>query len=186
MKFEVERKYRVADLAEIEARVRKLPARLGLAVTQVDAYYAHPCRDFAVTDEALRIRRVGEQNFVTYKGPKIDLASKTRRELELPLAPGGEGATQFAELLTALGFQLVSEVRKRRRIAELDWRGASTEIALDEVEGVGTFIEIELSADESGLETAQAQLAALADVLELKTGERRSYLEMLLAGRKSQ
>ena len=44
-----------------------------------------PCRDFAQTDEALRIRTVGDTSFVTYKGPKLDATTKTRRELELPL-----------------------------------------------------------------------------------------------------
>ena len=68
----------------------ELGATIEPPVVQVDQYFAHPARDFAQTDEALRLRRVGKQNFITYKGSKIDATTKTRREIELPLAPGEE------------------------------------------------------------------------------------------------
>src|ERR1700688_1176895 len=103
MHFEVEQKFRIREPA---AWLANLKARHGLGEpeVQVDRYYAHPARDFAQTDEALRIRRIGQANYVTYKGPKLDTTTKTRRELELPLAPGDAGAAGFAELLEALGF----------------------------------------------------------------------------------
>ena len=88
---------------------------LGEPIVQSDQYFAHPARDFAQTDEALRIRTVGDTSFVTYKGPKLDATSKTRRELELPLAASDPDGSQFAELLAALGFTPVAIVRKQRR-----------------------------------------------------------------------
>ena len=147
---------------------------------QIDRYYAHPARDFAQTDEALRIRRVSESNFVTYKGPKLDQQTKTRREIEIPLPPGEEGFSQFAALLEALGFRIVAEVRKLRRIARIDWQGFHVEVALDDVEGVGHFVELEIAADPAQLAGAKAALATLAEHLGLQGGERRSYLELLL------
>ena len=69
-----------------------------------DRYFAHPSRDFARTDEALRLRRIGEFNFITYKGPKLDATTKTRREIEIGLADGQQAATDAAELLAAIGF----------------------------------------------------------------------------------
>src|SRR5690606_37654429 len=105
-------------------------------IEQVDSYFAHPARDFAQPDEALRIRRVGEQNFVTYKGPKLDPQTKTRRELELPLLAGSVGFEQFGQLLELLGFGRVADVRKFRRPGELVWRGQPVEIAFDEVDQV--------------------------------------------------
>src|SRR5688500_13235290 len=109
MTIEVEHKYRVTDLADVQRRLAALPATIAEPQLQVDTYFAHPARDFAKTDEALRIRCVGERNYVTYKGPKLDAVTKTRREIELPLAPHESGAAAFGELLLALGFRRVRE-----------------------------------------------------------------------------
>jgi len=78
MQFEVEQKFPVADLADVENRLAALGATFVDEVVQVDRYFAHPSRDFAKTDEAIRIRQVGDANFITYNGPKIDTTTKTR------------------------------------------------------------------------------------------------------------
>ena len=178
--YEVEQKFRVSDLDRVLDRARQLGAEVGDLVEQADTYFTHPCRDYSVTDEALRIRRVGERNRVTYKGPKIDTATKTRREIELPLPEGQVYAGQFAELLTALGFCRVTVVHKQRRTATITWRGQQIEMALDEVAHVGTFVELELPADDSTIATARDCILSLATKLQLVQVELRSYLEMLL------
>lgn len=187
MHYEVEQKFPVDDLAEMEARLLALGARLAAPLEQRDRYFAHPSRDFAQTDEALRIRQIGGQCLVTYKGPKIDLATKTRREIELPLSelPDGAGIGQWTELFAALGFRTVAEVHKLRRPAHLMWQGAEIEIALDRVDQVGTFVEFELMADGENLEAAKARILSLAAALGLVAVERRSYLELLLLGQQS-
>jgi adenylate cyclase class 2 len=183
MHFEVEQKFPLADSAATERRLRELGARDGDSMTQVDQYFNHPARDFASTDEALRIRQIGDANFVTYKGPKLDATTKTRKELELPLPAGTQAAESFAELLVALGFRPVAAVRKQRRTLHLHWQGRDAEIALDQVDGVGTFIEIELSATDVDLEAAKSCLTSLAAELHLKNAERRSYLELLIGAK---
>lgn len=181
--YEVERKYRIANAAELIEQVRRLGGEFAAPRDQVDMYYAHPARDFAKTDEALRLRRVGDDAFITYKGSKIDAASKTRVEIELPLAGGLAGAADHARLLEALGFRPVTEVSKRRRQASIIWQSRHFDIALDEVESLGEFIELETTADQTQLEAAKAALASLADKLGLHETERRSYLELLLLSR---
>lgn len=180
MTFEVESKYRVSDLEALAERLRQVGATIGEPIVQVDRYYAHPARDFAATDEALRLRRVGDDNCITYKGPKLDATTKTRREIELPLPEGDAGAEGFATLLETLGFRPVLEVRKRRREARVPWRQQQVTAALDEVAEVGTFVELELAADETELDVAREYIASLAELLGLTDGERRSYLELLL------
>ena len=180
MMYEVEQKFPISDLAEVEARLAGLGASSGDVVQQVDCYYAHPARDFAETDEALRIRRVGENNLITYKGPKVDPTTKTRREIELPIAAGEAGAAQWGELLSSLGFVRAGEVRKTRRLLTLSWKGWQFEAALDDVERLGTFLELEATADEARLDTAREALASLSAKLGLSVTERRSYLELLL------
>ena len=175
--------------------------------SEVDVYFAHPARDFAKTDECLRIRRkgdcpdfrghrgaavVGEKgtvpfnattNFITYKGPKIDTATKTRREIDLPLPPGEQAAQAWTDLIEALGFTPVGEVRKSRRKAHVDWQGRSVEVSLDEVAGLGVYVELELIAEADGLDAARSNILALAKILGLEGSERRSYLELLQAKR---
>jgi adenylate cyclase class 2 len=183
MRYEVEQKFPVGDPQSVCDRLVQLGAALSSPVLQVDEYFAHPCRDFAQSDEALRIRRVGESNYLTYKGPKVDAVTKTRRELELPLAAGDEGYQQFKELLLALGFAPVACVRKQRRITRVAWRGQHILVALDDVDSLGTFVELELAADDSTLAAARQAIADLASNLGLHASQRRSYLELLLAKR---
>ena len=182
MNYEVEHKYRVASFDALRKRLAPLDARPLRDVEQVDIYFAHPSRDFAVTDEALRLRRVGDANFITYKGPKIDATTKTRREIELAIGEGDFVGAEFSKLLEALSFRPVGEVRKRRRELEITWQDRCVHCALDDVVGLGTFVELELMAEEADLTAARECLASLAQALDLKDIERRSYLEMLLAG----
>jgi adenylate cyclase class 2 len=180
MQFEVEQKHRIEKVAELAARLTARGVTLGDTLEHIDRYFAHPCRDFAATDEALRIRTVSGQSFVTYKGPKLDSVTKTRRELELPLDPHDTDGSRFSELLAALGFTPVAVVRKKRRPFQITHGGRFVEGALDEVDGLGTFVELELCAGDDSVEDAKRVIAALATELELGPSERRSYLEMLL------
>lgn len=180
MSYEVELKYRVPDLAAFSRRLADLKAHPSSAAEEADLYFAHPSRDFARTDEALRLRRKGEANYITYKGPKIDATTKTRREIELPLGAGGDAFRSWKALLEAIGFRPVAEVRKSRRKASAEWQGRSVEVSLDDVQGVGTYVEFELVVDETDLEAAKACITSLAESLGLAQGERRSYLELLL------
>src|SRR5207253_9991521 len=62
---------------------------------EADHYFNAPDRDFGKTDEAFRLRRVGEQNRITYKGAKQGGPAKTRTEIEIGLEPGKHAAEQF-------------------------------------------------------------------------------------------
>lgn len=178
--LEVEIKFRVSDLSAVERALRQLGARFGESHEQVDRYFAHPARDFAQSDEALRMRLSAGSWCVTYKGPKLDRQTKTRREIELPLAGGDEGAAQFAELLAALSFRPVLEVCKQRREAQLNWHEAEITVALDRVDRVGEFVELEIISPEQDLDANRARVMSLAAQLGLSDTERRSYLELLL------
>jgi adenylate cyclase class 2 len=181
--LEVEQKFRVADPRSFESRLLALGGELGVPQLQADRYFNHPARDFARTDEALRIRQAGEQNHLTYKGPKLDSTTKTRREIEVPIAPGQAAAEQFAELLVALGFRPVADVQKQRRKAVVERQGRRIEVVLDRVDGLGMYVELEIVAEEHEMQAAQQAIRALAQELELADNERKSYLELLLERR---
>ncbi|HZZ26443.1 MAG TPA: class IV adenylate cyclase [Pirellulales bacterium] len=181
MHFEVEQKFPLDDVAAVEQRLLELDAQEAGIVEQVDQYFNHPVRDFAKTDEALRLRRAGEQNLITYKGPKLDTETKTRPELEIALSAGPSVLNDFARLLEALGFRSVARVRKTRRRLFVDWEAKRIEVVIDQVEGLGRFLELELSATEAEIDAAKSSVTSLASALGLSRFERRSYLEMLLA-----
>jgi adenylate cyclase class 2 len=184
--LEIEMKFPVADVAGLLQRIAGLGAQPEAPVQEADHYFNAPDRDFAKTDEALRLRRIGESNFVTYKGPKIDKQTKTRKEIEVPLGHGAVNAERFCDLLVHLGYKPVAVVRKRRRPYRLERDGFALEICLDEVEQVGRFAELEIVASEDKLEAARNTLMKLAGELGLSQSERRSYLEMLLQARGEQ
>ena len=180
MTYEVELKFRLGQTAQMESHLDSLGAVRGAVQIQCDQYFAHPVRNFAETDEALRIRSIGAENRITFKGPVIDKATKTRHESELTFQSGAEAAEQLAQIWEHLGFRRVRKVQKTRQLYHLKWQGRDLEICLDRIEGLGEFLEIETLADDSDKTVAQQTILSLAAKLQLTLPERRSYLEMLL------
>jgi adenylate cyclase class 2 len=201
--YEVEVKV-PASHGEVERRLRDADAERVERVTQVDTYYDAPHRDFAETDEALRLRQErrdldadddgssdaddcdsggaddrdpadAETTRLTYKGPLIDAASKTREEHETAVADGDAAAAIF----DGLGFEPAAVVEKEREFFDLD----GYTVTLDRVDGLGEFVEVEAEASE-GADVDSVREGAF-DVLRrlgLDPDEqiRTSYLGLLL------
>jgi adenylate cyclase class 2 len=181
MGYEVEVKYRLVDHDQLERRLAEQGAAREPAITQEDVYLSHPSRDFAVSNEALRIRRIGVENRITYKGPRLSGPTKTREEIEIAVTSGEGAFNQLVRLFENLGFRPVATVRKSRTPFHLNRQGLAVEVVLDRAVGLGDFAEIEaLAATESELPAAQAAVLALAQELGLTEVEPRSYLRMLL------
>ncbi|MEE3371556.1 MAG: class IV adenylate cyclase [Planctomycetota bacterium] len=179
MTIEVEMKFAVSDEAELRQRLTKWGVDLGQSERQLDSYFSHPTRDFSNTDEALRIRRTESRVEVTYKGPRLDERTKTRQEIEVSLAGGEIAAPQFEQILQALGFGVAGEVTKSRRVGQLQVRGRMVTVALDQVDGLGSFLELESIVCSADVVEARANLEHLARELDLGVTERRSYLELV-------
>ena len=75
--LEVEMKFAGVNFTDLERRLSEWGARPDPPIDEADHYFNAPDRDFARTDEALRVRRIGTSNHVTYKGPKRDAQTKT-------------------------------------------------------------------------------------------------------------
>jgi adenylate cyclase class 2 len=178
--LEVEVKFPVADFAPLEAKLRQWGATFDPARRDEDRYFNAPDRDFAVTDEALRVRSIGSKNVVTYKGPKVDAETKSRLEIETPLADGPESAQEMARVFTHLRYRATGVVRKSRRIARFQRDGFEMQASLDEVDGVGRYAEVETMAEEERFADAKAAVLAAATELGMTQPERRSYLQLML------
>jgi len=182
MQYEVEQKHRITIASETDIGIvlASYGATLGEPAHQSDQYFAHPSRDFATTDEALRIRTEGERSFITYKGPKVDQTTKTRLEIDLPLDSSDADGKKMEKLLKAIGFSSVATVHKTRRSFSIEYSGKKVKGALDLVDKLGAFVELELMADEAELDEAKRIISELAKKLDLGPTLRRSYLEMQL------
>lgn len=160
-------------------------------VQQVDTYYDAPHRNFAETDEALRIREEtdgskteggetsgerakGEETTqLTYKGPLVDDASKTREESETVV----DSRETMDSILRSLGFSPAAVVEKEREQYAL---GEYT-VTLDTVSHLGEFVEIERVSDDTEIETAREGAFSILRALGLDPNEqiRTSYLGLL-------
>ena len=183
--FEVEIKFQVADVSELERKLQQIGStNFGEPVTESDAFFQHPNRDFSQTDECLRLRnRVlpdgTTEHSLTYKGPKIDTSTKTRQEIEIPITD----PERWESLLIALGFLKSASVQKFRRRLGLTVNRRHVEIVLDTVpalpESDRQFVEMEILASAEGVEASRKVILDLAEQLGLSEPIRDSYLKLV-------
>ena len=171
--IEVEVKAKIDSFEEMEKRLENLGALKSKKEFQEDIYFASPIVDFGKTDEALRIRTTNNNIFITYKGPKIDQQSKTRKEVEMNI----ESAEKAKDIFEEIGFKPARTVRKNRQY----YTYKNFEISLDDVEGLEPYMEIEIALDDDEDHSkAQRKIFELFEKLGITEGfERTSYMELL-------
>lgn len=181
--YEVEVKV-AADHDDVRRRLPDDAAFVG-TVEQVDTYFDAPHRDFAETDEALRLRRErdveaadrGDEGWsaaVAYKGPLLEAASKTREEFET----GVDDPEALAAALERLGFSPAAEVRKERE----RYRIGEFTVSLDSVEGLGEYVEVESEQADDDVAPAREEARSILADLGCDPDEqiRTSYLGLSL------
>ncbi|MEM3833068.1 MAG: class IV adenylate cyclase [Thermoprotei archaeon] len=142
---------------------------------QHDVYFQHPFRDFTVTDEALRLRDENGAYELTYKGPKIGNVGKTRIEININV----NDFNKAKQLLENLGFKTLIRISKTRELYKVN----ETFIAIDHVEGLGYYVELEKQIPNSeNIEQTERELISLVKELglDINKSTRKSYLELLL------
>ena len=178
--IEVEVKAKINSFEEIEEKLNEIGATKTKKEFQEDIYFNSPVVDFAQTDEALRIRTTADNGnthiFITYKGPKIDSQSKTRKEIEM----GIEDAEKCADIFEEIGFEKVRTVRKNRQYFKYE----NFEISLDDVEGLDPYMEVEIGLDDGeDYSEAQDKIFKFFEKIGITDGfERTSYMELLENG----
>jgi len=172
--IEVEVKARAPE--DIAERIAALGATLLVVENHHDLYFNSPLRDFRFSDEALRIRIKEEGARLTYKGPKLDKTTKSRLEMTVKI----DDPLQMEQILSSLGFVLSAQVRKQR--TKYSCEGAV--LALDEVEGLGRFVEVEAKGEGDYEEQRQKVLSILSRLGQHES-IRSSYLELLEAEKKN-
>lgn len=192
--LEIEMKFRVANAAEYERLISEtLGASFGEPTVESDVFFTNEALGFPNEGKSLRIRRRGNYLAATFKGPRLDSQTKTREEIELTLVDErpelseenarrvDEARANWIRFYERLGFSQYGVVTKSRRRASTEYGGRQFEITLDEIDGLGVFTELEVSAEKDEFADARAVVMLLAQKLGLRETVTSSYLSMVCA-----
>lgn len=168
MCVEIEAKLKVKSPAEIEQKLAKLGAEFLAEQSQTDYFFDDVNAALTTADRCLRLRRQSvtgsERFFLTYKGAKEKSDFKKRLEIELEIME----AESIQKLLSALGYEKVLVVEKKRRL----WQLGRCEVALDQLPLLGDFVEIEGPNNEEIADVQQS--LGLADLPHIE----KSYAQL--------
>ena len=150
---------------------------------QKDTYYNHPSRDFLSAKpviEWLRIRETPRGCSINYKNwhdPKGEGIYCDEYETKI------SDSKVVEDILISLGFTKIVVVNKSRS----SWLIDGVELSIDNVQGLGFFIEVEAKKDFGSVEEAKKHLLLLLKSVGANLGKQdfRGYPMMLIENDKS-
>jgi adenylate cyclase class 2 len=111
-----------------------------------------------------RIRKQGGEVILTMKY-KASIRSRDNHERETVI----EDADQVADMLERVGYSLGVRIRKSRQLAHYE----GLELCLDEIDGLGSFVEVEkLTEEDADVDAIQSHLWKLLLDLGIGLGDR--------------
>ncbi len=178
--IEVEIKLPINDKEKLCEKLLLRDFCKGKTYKETDVYFNRNDCDLRKSDEALRVRETidsdtGEtKSVLTYKGPKLDSISMSRKEVEVSI----DNPEGIKDILVSLGFFPVIPVVKSR----VYFKRYNMTAAVDEVQELGTFLELEILVDdesrhEDALSIIREELSNLGYSFERTITT--SYLSML-------
>jgi adenylate cyclase class 2 len=177
--IEVEAKVRINDIEGMEKRITEQGAEYKGTIKQADEYFDFPDMRIFNSGGAFRVRAADGSYRVTYKGVKKDEETTSREEIEIAI----ESAEKMIKILENMGLIRLCEIKKKRKVYLL----AGLKISLDEVEGLGCFMEMEgMANSEAEYKEKKKEIFKLLDKLGVPAEDisQRSYMEMALGSRK--
>ncbi len=147
MAREIEVKLGPIEPEPVRQRLLRLAGPLVGSGLEVNCIFDTPDRSLLNADCGLRIREFeptgpssgpgppARRAWLTYKGPRRPGQPKVREELETAV----DNPASLAEILRQLGYRQVVVYQKRRQT----WHLGGCEVALDELPGLGWWVEIE-------------------------------------------
>lgn len=173
LKFPIHNSNRVIDFLNQNAEFKH-------EKRQHDIYYNHPSRDFLAdktdVNEWFRIRIGGDEAEVNYKDFQPHGAKMKTHCIEYETAVSSYD--QLSKILDALGFRELIAVKKTRQI----WMYDDVEISMDEVDELGSFIELEYKGQMSDVAEVRKYLHEVLRTIGANEGTpaSRGYPHMLL------
>ncbi len=140
MKKEIEVKFKVDDFKDLKGKIENLGCTFSEPIFQDDTIfinYNRPFLEFTPNDPFLRIRKTKGQNILTFKQGEEMNSIEHEVTVDDPI--------KMMDILTSIGFRPEVNVKKTRQKAYFN----EYEICLDQVEGLGSFIELEKMTEEN-------------------------------------
>jgi adenylate cyclase, class 2 len=166
MPLNLELKASIPSIAEARLSARQCGADFAGILEQEDTY-------FSVQRGRLKLREIAGQGaqLIYYERPETNL----ERWSNYSMSPVADAALLKEQLSAAVGIKVI--VKKRRELFLLD----GTRVHLDEVEGLGTFLEFEIPVRDE--QEASSQMKFLRDQFGIDDGAifTSSYSDLILA-----
>jgi adenylate cyclase class 2 len=168
--MEIEIKAKLKDSAGVMAKLSAGGCVFSEVKIQDDMVWVQKTgslEDFLSNSVFLRIRiQDGAKVIMTAKSPKAKQGNESliKKEHEVVV----DSADEARNILSMVGLHEAVRVIKKRRTTHYE----GYEICIDEVEGLGTFIELEKIAEEKDAERIQKEMLAFLDTLGISPEDR--------------
>lgn len=164
MEYEIEIKAKVKDLNVLRLKLEEIGCTFSEPIIQDDYIYNQKgidLKDHRHNTPVLRIREQMGKIIFTVKKNRSDELDCIEKEVEV------DDKNILKEIIELLGFQKTVEVHKKRQKGKYH----DYEICLDEVQDLGTFIEIKKISEENG-EEVKTELLNFLEKLGIKKEDR--------------
>ncbi len=170
MRKEIEVKARLRDAGAVEKKLRELGCELSDPKTQDDRAFVDdnygPFDEFQPGKNILRIRKMKDKAVFTLKQPELNEQDAIEYETEV------SHPEELAEALKLMGYKEMAQVHKVRRSARYN----NWEVNLDEVDGVGTFIEVEcIATSDDSAKVVQEELLTFLEALGVSREDKETH-----------
>lgn len=165
---EVEVKAKVRDLNSLQKKLQAVGIKFGEPIRQDDVIYSTgdwKFTQFTNDRNILRIRRQNKEVIFTLKRPGKNELDSIEREVTI------SDAKQMEDILGYLDYKEEVRVSKIRRKAKYN----GLEICLDQVKGLGDFIEVEKLTTEKDTESIQEELFKLLESWGIDRADRETH-----------
>lgn len=156
---EIELKFKVDDMNDLLAKLRDMDCEVSEILSQNDTIYVSDLNHVESVEGSIWLRVRKENEKVELNLKKQSAKIQESKEIEFEVS-SYEKANQ---LLETLGYQKWVVVNKKRRYSHY----LNYNLCIDEVERLGSFLEIELLVDEEDKKDYISDLLEIAKTFEL-------------------
>ena len=172
---EIEVKAKVADFTQIIKKIQQLGCTLSDPIQQIDKNYLRNGDKYEDVDKhntpVLRIRWEKNQTFFTIKYKRTTELDNIEKEV---IVSDGNELESMLQIMDYYAAMQINKVRRKTRYGEY-------EICLDQVEGLGSFIEVEKITEEDAKKVQKELMEFLISLgIDKKSRIKHGYDMLLL------
>lgn len=150
-RLEIEQKFYFKDIKSLYDLLSKnnLTKKESENISDSDEYFTDIDSEYIKNRTCLRIRKTNNKNMeITFKGKSINFSNfyaKSENNINIDI----NDYSNLVDMLGSLGFYSYTTVTKSREVYNKIEDNIEYNVMIDQVQGIGSFIEFELLSDES-------------------------------------